>query len=151
MSFDNELERFSNTSDKIKVLKILHKDYKICMKQDDYNRQIEEYRKNKTDTKNCWDIVINGNKINKFMNTVDDRYVHANANTPKPEYYLNFKDNVCTCPSFRYKNYQVIGTCKHLVKYKKINQALVIIEMIRKEHFYNVTFPIKDMLRVILS
>ena len=148
MFLDTELEQFSHPVDKLRYIKIIKKDYDICAKQDDYNKQIMRH---KNDTINCWDITINGNNIPKFMYNSHGLLIHANANTPKPLYYLNFKDNVCTCPSFRYKNYQVIGTCKHLVKYKKFNQALIIIEMIRKEHFHNVEFPVKDMLRIILS
>ena len=143
MSFHDEVDNFS-LSDQIKYNKIIKKDYDTCLKQINYNKEIDK-------PINYWDIIINGNTPPQFMRNSHGQYMHANVNPPKPQYYLNFKDNFCTCPSFLYKNYKVKGTCKHLVKYKKINQALIIIEMIRKEHFHNVTFPVKDMLRIILS
>jgi len=97
-------------------------------------------------------LSIDGQKLMRFMTTVDAVVVYANKNTSVPKYLLNFKDHTCSCPSFRYKNFKKnTDTCKHLLKYEKINQALIMIEMIRKEHLHNVLLPMKDILQIILS
>lgn len=114
--FLNEIQQFSEDIDKITFIKIVIKDYYNWSKQNDYNNDLKLMLAASGEKPN---ISVDVKKINKSILTLDGILIHANKNTPVPEYLLNVKHNVCSCPSFRFQNYKIKNSCQHLEMYKK--------------------------------
>ena len=66
-------------------------------------------------------------------------------------YVCNIKTCKCSCMSFKYNNYKINGSCKHVEHYCKINKLLLMISLIKRELLYGVNIPIKRMIEECLN